>query len=776
MSGLGINTGLKALLSARFSLDTIGNNLANANTPGYSRQNVSRSSSSPLRSGGVLVGSGVDITSVERSIDELLNRRAVSQSGILGSLLSRNTGLSELEGFLGDSQTGSVGSLLEDFFTGINDLSSAPTDSILRSGLVQAADSLSARLRETAGGLSVTSRGTEQEIRSRVQQVNASAQEVASLNQQIASSVTSGVTPNDLMDRRDVLVTELSELAGVTTVPGNNGVISVLVSGSTLVSGSRAVPMSTDRNEQGEFGIQLGASNNFITVQGGAIGGSLQLLRNDIPQLGSEFDQLAKSLILSVNRLHSTGVPSDGGFTQLTSSNAVKDFDGDGKASDELLSNSGLPFPVVDGGLYVNLENQDTGELETTRINIRASRTTVDDFLGELNKISGLNADLDASGRIRIASDSPYTFDFSNRLPSQGEGADSFGGAQASVVLDAGPYNLSDGQTLQLADSLGALTTVTFNSADFKEISQASAAEIADVINASGASVVADSVNGSLSLQSGQSGAAASFSVVGGTAQSAGALDVDLGAYVGSSTAVNPTISGSYNGDDKQSYTFRPTSDGTIGTTPQLSVEVLDSDGKRVALLDVGSNYIPGTEIDVADGIKVSFGVGDLSVDDGDQFSLDLIPDSDSADVLVALGLNGFYEGTGASDISVSQRILDDPTRLSSSKSGASGDSQLLLDLLAVKNEGQDELGGDSLGQYYGDIVGELGFAAASNGTAIQAGLAVAQSLDLQRGQVSGVDVDEELVDLVAFEQAFQAASRYITVVNELSDELLNLL
>lgn len=776
MPGLGINTGLKALLSARFSLDTIGHNLANANTPGYSRQSVTLSSSAPLRSGGVLVGSGVDITSVERSIDELLNRRQIAQSGILGGLLSRNRGLSELEGFLGDSQSGSVGSLLEDFFTGLNDLSTAPTDSILRTGLIQAADSLSARLRETSGGLAVTARGTEQEIRSRVNQVNSGAQEIASLNQQIASSVASGVSPNDLMDRRDVLVNELSELVGVTTVEGNNGVLSVLVSGSTLVSGSRAVPMSAGRDKEGQYGVKLGASNSFVPVQGGAIGGSLQVLRDDIPRLGSEFDQFAKSLILSVNRLHSTGIPSDGGFTQLTSSNAVKDFDGDGKASDELLSNSGLPFKVVDGGLYVNLENKDTGELESTRINIRASRTTVDDFLEELNAISGLNAELDAAGHIRITSDTPLTFDFSNRLPSQGEGADTFGGAQASVVLEQGPYNLADGQTLQLADSLGTITTVTFNAADFKEISQASAEEIAAVINASSGSVAAESVNGSLALQSGQGGTSASFDVVGGTALSSGALDLAVGTYVGSSTAVNPTISGSYNGDEEDSYTFRPLSDGTIGTTPQLSVEVLNSNGDRVALLDVGSDYLPGSELDVADGIKVSFGLGDLSVADGDQFSVDLIPDSDSADVLVALGLNGFYQGSSAIDIAVSQEILDDPTRIASSKSGASGDSQLLLDLLAVKNEGRGELGGDSLGQYYGDIVGDLGFAAASNGTAIQAGLAVAQSLDLQRGQVSGVDVDEELVDLVAFEQAFQAASRYITVVNELSDELLNLL
>jgi len=722
------------------------------------------------------VGSGVNVTSVERSIDRLLNQRQNTQNGILGGLVSRNGGLAELEGFLGNSQTGSVGSLLDGFFNGLNDLSTAPTDSILRTGLVQAADSLSARFREISGGLAVTSRGTEQEIRSRVDEVNADAEQIASLNIQIASAKTSGVQPNDLLDRRDVLVSELSSLTGATTVSGDNGVISVLVSGSTLVSGTRAVKMSVDRDANGELGIKLGASANFIPVQGGAIGGSLQIIKEDVPQLGQEFDQLARSLIQSVNRLHSTGIPSTGGFTQLTSTNPVKDFDGDGKASDELLSNAGLPFDVSDGALFVNLEDQGTGELKTTRIPIRASRTTVKDFLGDLNQIDGLNADLDAFGRIRITSSSPYTFDFSNRVPSAGDAAGSFGGSQASVVLDEGPYNLADGQVLDVADSLGNATQITFNATDFKEISQATAGEVAAVINASGASVVASEVGGSLALQSGTSGTSASFEVLGGDAVTSGALSFPLGTHTGSSTSVSPQVKGSYTGSEEDKYTFRPTSDGTIGTTPLLSVEVLDSSGDRVALLDVGSNYIPGTDLDIGDGIKVSFGLGELSATEGDKFAIDLVPDSDTSDVLVALGFNGFYEGSSASDIAVSKEILDDPSRISSSKTGSSGDSQLLLDLLKVKDDSQGDLQQDSLGQFYGSIVGGLGFSAASNNTAIQAGQAVSQSLELQKGQVSGVDVDQELVDLVAYEQAFQAASRYINVVNGLATELLNLL
>jgi flagellar hook-associated protein 1 FlgK len=172
----------------------------------------------------------------------------------------------------------------------------------------------------------------------------------------------------------------------------------------------------------------------------------------------------------------------------------------------------------------------------------------------------------------------------------------------------------------------------------------------------------------------------------------------------------------------------------------------------------------------------VSFGLGELSATHGDLAAVDAVADSDSADVLVALGLNTLLSGTGASDIAVRADIADDPTQLAVSLTGEAGDGALLLELLAVEETDASGLGGVTLGRFWGDLAGDVGFEAARIDGAIAAGAAVLDSLEQRRAAVSGVNVDEELVDMLAYEQSFAAAAQYLTVVNQLGDELLQLL
>ena len=244
----------------------------------------------------------------------------------------------------------------------------------------------------------------------------------------------------------------------------------------------------------------------------------------------------------------------------------------------------------------------------------------------------------------------------------------------------------------------------------------------------------------------------------------------------GHANAAEPVVSGAYTGDADDRFVFRPAMDGTIGTTPGLTVEVFDQGGQFVASLDVGEGYVPGTELAVADGVSVAFGLGELSATNNDLFAVELVADSDTSDVLVALGLNGFFQGSGVNDIEVRSEIALDPGLIASSIEGAPGDGTLLLELLAVEESRVSGLQGSSLGGFYGEIVGDVGFQTATTRGALEANGVLLQSLERRQQEISGVNVDEELVDLVAFEQAFAAAAQYISVVNELGDELLALI
>jgi flagellar hook-associated protein 1 FlgK len=309
-------------------------------------------------------------------------------------------------------------------------------------------------------------------------------------------------------------------------------------------------------------------------------------------------------------------------------------------------------------------------------------------------------------------------------------------------------------------------------------MSEASAEEVAQAINAEPAMTAnqlrAVVVDGRVFLQSEGSGASESFTVTGGTAS--GVIGFAAATVAnGHDTAVNVQISGSYSGSENQSLVFRPNMDGQIGTTPGLMVEVLNSDGLSIAILDVGSGYIPGNALTITDGVEVSFGFGHLSASDNDTFTQNLVADSDTSDVLVALGLNSFLMGTDAQTIAVRDDIVTDPDRIATSASGAAGDNGALLELMSLQQEPVESLSG-TFNEFYGTIVGGMGFDISSTRNSLEVEAFIAGSLLERREQISGVNIDEELVNMIQHEQAFGAASRFIQVVNSLNDEILNLL
>ncbi len=785
MSSIGLNTGLKALLSARYMLDTIGHNIANANTAGYSRQRVQLGSASPVQLGALLIGAGVDAGRVERSVDELLGRRIQGQRSLLGSLDAQRSGLGTFETLFGEPGENGLSSLLDGFFASVSQLSTAPTDSILRTGAVQASESLTARFRDLASALSGAESDALADVAGRVREVNELADEIVRLNQKIGETESVNVAANDLRDRRDLALQRLSQLVDTTTVGGPNGAVRVLVAGNTLVGSARANAMSVVTDANGKSTLRIQGAEGEVPVQGGEIGGLLRLGGELAQGYRARLDQLARGLMLEANRVHTTGLPAAGAFDTLTGSAQLRDFDGDGRVQDELLSNAGLAFDVGSGALYVNVSDDATGALEKHRLDISATHTTVQGFLDELNSIPHLSAGLDATGRLRLSADAGFGFDFSRRMDADPDPAGLFGGARATLGTSAaGPYALADGDTLDFTvDTTGTPVafTLTLDAADFDEISAATAEELAAAINADpqaqARGLQASALEGRLFVQTASSGPSASLTLDGGSAVAALGWSTLAGTpVVGHANAVDVRLSGAYSGDTDERYVFRPTGDGTIGTTDGLQVEVFDRAGNRVTTLDVGAGYLPGTELEVAAGVRVSFGLGELSATHGDAFAADAVADPDSSDVLVALGLNTLFLGSGAADIAVRDDIAADPSRLAVSLTGEAGDGGLLLELLGIERTDTSALDGTSIGGFWGDLASDVGFEAALADSALASSQAVLETLEQRQASISGVNVDEELVDLLAYEQSFAAAAQYLTVVNQLGEELLSLI
>ena len=776
MAGIGLNTGLKALLTAQAALETIGHNVSNANTAGYSRQRLDLSASPYLLVRGLNIGSGVDALRVMRTTDALVQARIVAQGGSIAKLDARLSGMNQVQALLGEPGEFGLSSLMQSMYTSFSSLAADPEDLVLRTSAVQSAVATTSQMNHLASSFAATKADVAGQIKAQVKQVNLLADDVVRLNQEIANTEAGGLPANDLRDQRDETIRMLGQYVNVTTAEAGFGKMTVTVGGRLLVGANRAYDLSTQTSQAGDVSLHLEGSTQAITAKSGSLGGLMAFAQEFLPQTISKLDGLAKQMIFEANKAHSTGIPGNGPFTTLTAQHALVDVDEDGTLGDERLLDAGLPFDVSAGVLRVNMTDSTTGAFTSHTIAIEAD-TTVDEFLAELNDIPHLSASLDTFGRLQLVSESGHGFDFSRKTQGAPDTHGTFGGEAASLGTQAGPFALNAGDTISLQGP-GGLANITLSVNDFADINNATADELATVLNndasVQAAGLRAVVVGDRLAMQTTTTGVAAEFTVLGGSALTE--LGWTTGTVSGAQRAVAVTMSGAWTGTTNDAYTFTPTMDGTVGTTAGLSVEVRDASGALVTTLDLGPDYTPGEELELPNGLKVSFGLGELSATHNDAFVAEAWADSDTSDALAALGLNALYTGTSAIDIGVREDLVDDPRLFSVGTTGASGDNRALLDLVDLKDLEIDALGGATIGDAWGDFVANIGFDIGSAENARGTEQFLMESLVARREEVSGVNVDEELVNMVRFEQAYQAAARYIQAVNSINDELMRII
>ena len=774
---LSTNIGLRALLTAQSALDTIGHNVANANTEGFSRQEILISNSRPLNLRGLQLGHGVQADRVVRSVDELLNSRITSQASALGRIDAQLNEMSSVEALLNEPGGNGFGSLLDGVFNSFSALSANTDDVVSRTGAIQSTDNLINQFRQVAGELVQLQRDAQTKAASIAGGVNVLAERIVQLNQEITQiEAADGTIANDLRDKRELAIRQLGQRVDVQVRENTEGAVQVQVGGQLLVGARSVHKMSVDTTADGTVTVTLEGGVRPVVPTGGELAGLIAFAETFSNGIGEDLDTYAASIVKELNRAHSTGVPLEGGFTQLRGHSTVPDLDGDGERGDALLRDAGLPFEVTDGELYLHVVSDVTNELTTTKIDVDPNRMTVNDFVDALSAERGVTARLDNFGRVIINSTSGTKFHFGRPINSDPDTEGTFGGGRGSTVGSfAGPFSIPTSSTIQINGSSGGFT-IDLEPTDFEKVGEATPDELAAIMNLhpgmAASNMQATVVGGRIAIQTLGEGSGESFQIAGGTALAA--LGLQAGTFTGRDLAVDVTLSGEYTGAANQQWTFEPVGDGVIGTTPGLEVAVRDSSGSVIARLDVGAGYAPGNEIVINEGVSVAFSVGEIRQSNGDAFSSDMIADSDTSDILVAFGLNSYLVGSDASTIDLREDIREDPRLLAASATGAVGDGGAILDMISVQTNDVEELDG-TLGEFYGTMVGSIGFdiSSASNAQEIEAFLLT--SLEAQREEVSGVNVDEELVKMIKYEQAYSAAAQFLQVVRQMNDEVLAL-
>ena len=242
----------------------------------------------------------------------------------------------------------------------------------------------------------------------------------------------------------------------------------------------------------------------------------------------------------------------------------------------------------------------------------------------------------------------------------------------------------------------------------------------------------------------------------------------DLAGFTG--TAV-PQISGEYTGAANDQFQLRVVGSGTVGVTPGLSLEVRDSAGQLVTTLDIGQSYEPGSLLAIRDGVQVRLSSG--TVNDGDTFVSDLVAQPDTSGLLVALGLNSLFAGSTATDIELNASIAANSQFFSTGITSAASDTVNLNKLIALRDTPLAD--GRTLEQTYVQLVAGVGVDL-QHFSALESHLGLLQEqLDAERAGISGVDPNEEMVQLLQFQRSFQAASRYIATLDETLDDLFRI-
>ncbi len=686
MSGIAMvmNTAKGALAAQQLGLNVVGNNIANVNSPGYSRQSAPQTPTLPVSIAGFLLGTGVAVEAIQQAADQLLENRLIDAKSSLAGFKEASLFMNVLEGIFTENTENSLGTQMAAFWNAWQDLSNNPSGAAEREAVYekgrQVADlfnTLSAQLAQMEADLTA-------KMTPAVDRINAISGNIAALNNQIIGLEVNQVA-NSLRDERNALLTELSELIDTRSFEQPDGSLTVTVAkGFPVVSSADSYPLELAGGRilwQNSSGGTVDISDK---ISGGQLHGWLEIQDEVLPKYQTELDGLAQEFAWAVNQVHSQGVGLE--YFSGTVSGAY--------ATDP----SGLLTTLPMG------DKVDTAK--DFKMWIQDNRTSPPGY-------DAVVIDLDA----KPPSVSPLTV-----APT----------GAANSVLDTYTFKVSPPGAVIGADPV--------------EITWASSVAEGTIALAPGALPLSIAVDGMDVAFTAATGALAEFTIstdAQGVPTASLPSDSDYWTLGDFATAFNTAVSAQFGG-------------------PVVAASVADN---RLVFSAQSADY------------RFAFG------DDG----------FDDSGLAAALGFNTFFAGEDAAGISVNT-LLADKSYIAAARidaaSGAisAGDNRNALALADVQHDtcgivqwtfarGRAATATEftsTLEGFHGRMVGSMGLQALRFYQSQESAGLMVNSLQQQRDSVSAVSLDEEMINLIKYQQAYTAASKLLSVSDEMLIALIN--
>ncbi|WP_283149887.1 flagellar hook-associated protein FlgK [Silvimonas soli] len=725
--------GVSGLNAANLGLSTTGHNIANANTPGYSRQSIQQSAPYPQQTGSGFVGMGVQVDTISRAYDQFLTKNlqtAQSQSSYFSTYLSN---LQSVDNIVADPTAG-VSPALQNFFTSVQAVTSNPADSPSRTAMLTSAQTLVSSFKTFNDQLAQSAQTVNGQISDTVNSINAITSQIATLNTQIAVLSASGQPPNDLMDQRDQQLLQLNKYVKAQTTTQTDGTVNVFIgNGQNVVVGGTSFQLAAVQSPSNPQNISVAYKQNNNTVylpDSQLAGGSLQGL----------LDFRNNSLTLAQNTLNLTAI----GLAQTMNAQQRAGQDLNGNIGQNLFSMpSASSFSTTLNGVNVNVSLPST-----------SAPTPLSDFSLAYDSVSGnftLTRATDQSSQTITAAQMTAGFTAlgvtlqSGATPAaSGTGTFSFPPALGSI--NSSTFNTGTGQLTGYISDVTKLTTSNYSFAYDGTNNQYVMTRLSDNTKSvfTPAQVAAGPVGMdgvAVSIASGTMNSGDSFNI-----QPVSNLVAGLGVAITdpSLVAAAAPITATSNPANTGSVTL------TQPTVDKPSTSTISGALNPALQNPVTLNFTSATTFTLTDSVTgvtspaQTYTAGMTVSDNGWNMVLNGVPAAGDS-ITIGKNINGTSDNRNALAM------------------GALQTSKILMNGTVTYQDA------------YSNMVSTIGTQTNQAQVMSTAQTAVLTQAQTARDSLSAVNMDEEASNLLRYQQAYQAASKVIQIAQEAFQSIMNI-
>lgn len=314
-----LNIAVSALQAQQYAISVTGQNIANANTQGYHRQEAIFVSSQPetgtIIGGGIgnpVLGTGVLIEKVQRAQTDFVDGQVRTTNSENGSWDAKNNTLQQVEPALQEPGDSGISTILNNFWSSWQQLSASPDSEPSRVAVASAGQNLAQSINTLYGNLRSLQTEADNNVASSAGDINQKAKQIAGLNEQITASTAGGYQPNDLIDQRDQLVEDLSKIAGVNVYGTAGSDMIISIGGKALVQGDQVNAVKITQDANGRSQISWSDDSSAVNITGGEVKGLMDARDTLLGGYIGSLNQIASSIITKVNAVHSTGTTMSG--------------------------------------------------------------------------------------------------------------------------------------------------------------------------------------------------------------------------------------------------------------------------------------------------------------------------------------------------------------------------------------------------------------------------------------------------------------------------------